>query len=30
VWPVGRALFKLFATQSALDLLRLSILRSRA
>jgi nicotinamide-nucleotide amidase len=27
VWPMGRALFKLFATQSALDLLRLSILR---
>jgi nicotinamide-nucleotide amidase len=27
-WPMGRALFKLFATQSALDLLRLSILRS--
>jgi nicotinamide-nucleotide amidase len=26
-WPVGRALFKLFATQSALDLLRLMILR---
>ena len=26
-WPMGRALFKLFATQSALDLLRLSILR---
>jgi nicotinamide-nucleotide amidase len=29
VWPMGRALFKLFATQSALDLLRLSILRQR-
>ena len=29
VWPMGRALFKLFATQSALDLLRLFILRSR-
>jgi len=28
-WPMGRALFKLFATQSALDLLRLSILRKR-
>jgi nicotinamide-nucleotide amidase len=28
-WPMGRALFKLFATQSALDLLRLSILRSQ-
>ncbi len=26
-WPMGRALFKLFATQSALDLLRLSIVR---
>jgi nicotinamide-nucleotide amidase len=28
-WPTGRALFKLFATQSALDLLRLFILRAR-
>jgi nicotinamide-nucleotide amidase len=28
VWPVGRALFKLFATQSALDLLRLSVMRA--
>ena len=27
-WPMGRALFKLFATQSALDLLRLFMLRS--
>jgi len=27
-WPVGRALFKLFATQGALDLLRLSLLRA--
>ena len=27
VWPMGRALFKLFATQSALDLLRLFMLR---
>jgi nicotinamide-nucleotide amidase len=27
VWPVGRALFKLFATQGALDLLRLTMLR---
>jgi nicotinamide-nucleotide amidase len=29
-WPMGRALFKLFTTQSALDLLRLFMLRSRA
>ncbi len=29
-WPVGRALFKLFATQSALDLLRLFIIRAPA
>jgi nicotinamide-nucleotide amidase len=28
-WPIGRALFKLFATQSALDLLRLSVLRAQ-
>jgi nicotinamide-nucleotide amidase len=28
-WPTGRALFKLFATQSALDLLRLVVLRER-
>jgi len=27
VWPVGRALFKLFATQGGLDLLRLTMLR---
>lgn len=27
-WPMGRALFKLFATQGALDLLRLSIMRT--
>src|SRR5207237_8263397 len=27
-WPMGRALFKLFATQSALDLLRLFMVRS--
>jgi len=27
-WPMGRALFKLFSTQSALDLLRLSLLRA--
>ena len=27
-WPMGRALFKLFATQSALDLLRLFMLRA--
>ena len=26
-WPTGRALFKLFTTQSALDLLRLFMLR---
>jgi nicotinamide-nucleotide amidase len=26
-WPMGRAMFKLFATQSALDLLRLSMVR---
>jgi nicotinamide-nucleotide amidase len=28
-WPTGRTLFKLFATQSALDLLRLTVMRTK-